>query len=120
MRFLADESLESPIVARLREERHDLEAVAEKYPGAGDAYVLRRASRSNRVLLTNDKDFAELAFLQRQSSAGIVLLRLPRLRSNEKAERLIEVIRTEASRLHGVMTVIEAHAYRRRAFPVST
>jgi hypothetical protein len=34
-------------------------------------------TRSRRILLTNEKDFAELAFLQRRVSSGIVLLRLP-------------------------------------------
>jgi predicted nuclease of predicted toxin-antitoxin system len=106
-------------VSRLREEGHDVEAIGDTRPGADDSYVLGRATRLRRILLTNDKDFAELAFLQRRASAGIVLLRLPRLRSRGKAERLIEVIGSEAKNLRSVMTVIETHAFRRRSFPGS-
>ena len=47
----------------------------------------------HRILVTNDKDFAELDFLQRQATVGIVLVRLPRFRSGAKARRLVEVIR---------------------------
>ena len=65
MRFLADESLEAPIIDSLRGAGHDVEAIAEDDPGAEDPYVLRRAARSRRILLTNDKDFAELAFPDR-------------------------------------------------------
>lgn len=117
MRFLADESLEAPIIRFLRREGHDIEAIAEEAPGAEDSAVLRRAARSRRILLTNDKDFAELAFLQRRASAGIVLLRLPRHRSPEKAERLLEVVRRESDKPRNAMTVIEIHAFRRRTFP---
>lgn len=41
-----------------------------------------------RILLTGDKDFAELAFPQRAASVGIVLIRLPRCGSGDLRERL--------------------------------
>ena len=85
MRFLADESVERPVVVRLRNAGYDVSYVSETQPGAPDDNVLRQASRELRILVTNDKDFGTLAFLQRRASAGVVLLRLPRWRSQWKA-----------------------------------
>jgi len=71
-----------------------------------------------RILLTNDKDFAELTFLQQRAAAGIVLIRLPRLRGSEKAARVFEAVESQGERLYGVFTVVEveAEAIRRRPF----
>ena len=117
MKFLADESVEARVEAMLREEGHDVAAIAEENPGAEDPVVLARATREGRILVTNDKDFADLAFLQRKASAGIVLVRLGRYRSAAKAKRLAEVVRQQGRALQNVMTVVEAHAIRRRPFP---
>lgn len=117
MNFLADENLEHPIMERLRESGHDVVAVSARSAGAPDREVLSVALSEQRILLTNDKDFAELTFLRQRAAAGIVLLRLPRLRSAEKAERVMEVVNAQGERLRGAMTVIEEEATRRRDLP---
>ncbi len=50
------------------------------------------------------------------ATAGIVLVRLPRLRTRQKTERVLEVICQQGERLRNVFTVIEAHAIRKRPF----
>jgi predicted nuclease of predicted toxin-antitoxin system len=120
MKLLADESVESAVEGALREEGHDLVSVAETSPGATDRRVLARAKREGRVLLTNDKDFAELAFLQRTASAGILLIRLPHFRAATKARRVAEVVRQQGRALVGAVTVVDAHAIRRRPLPRRT
>ncbi len=55
MRFLADESCDSIIIKTLREVGHDVLAVGEITPRAGDSEVIRLARREKRVLLTEDK-----------------------------------------------------------------
>jgi predicted nuclease of predicted toxin-antitoxin system len=82
MRFLADESVEAVVVATLRGAGYEVTYVSEDFPGARDERVLHRALAKRSVLITNDKDFAALAFSQRMASAGIVLMRMPRLRSS--------------------------------------
>ncbi|HEY0511412.1 MAG TPA: DUF5615 family PIN-like protein [Thermoanaerobaculia bacterium] len=115
MKFLADENLERSIVERLQEGGHDIAAASDR-AGAPDPEVLSRALAEDRILLTNDKDFAELTFLQQKATAGIVLIRLPRLRGPEKAARVFEAVDGQGERLHGVFTVVEADAIRRRPF----
>jgi predicted nuclease of predicted toxin-antitoxin system len=58
MKLLADESVELGIVRLLRENDHDVRAVAEEHPRASDRAVLELAFAEERILVTNDKDFA--------------------------------------------------------------
>ncbi len=117
MRLLADANLEGPIVRLLRAAGYDVVWVREEQPRATDPRVLELARAEARVLLTNDKDFAELCYLRRQATAGIVLLRLPAARSTEKGEHLLAVIRRFGIELEGWFTVITARAIRRRQLP---
>jgi predicted nuclease of predicted toxin-antitoxin system len=61
-------------------------SIGETAPGVRDEQVLHQATVERRVLLTNDKDFAALAFLQRMVSAGIVLIPMLRARARPKGE----------------------------------
>ena len=63
------------MVARLRDEDHDIAYVPEASAGIRDDEVLARANAEGRVLLTEDKDFGDLAFFYGNRSSGIVLLR---------------------------------------------
>lgn len=76
MKFLADENIEKPLVDFLRSKGFDVLYVCEQHKSISDEEVLYLSNREERVLLTNDKDFGELIFLQRKISAGIVLIRL--------------------------------------------
>jgi len=117
MRFLADENVEAGIVALLRAEGHDVLHISETAPGVRDERVLQQARAERRVLLTNDKDFAALTFLQRLASTGIVLLRMPRARSRVKGDNLLEAVARYGAGLRHAMTVVELHATRRRPLP---
>lgn len=117
MRFLADESVEAGIVGLLREHGHHVVYISETTPGVRDERVLQLATSERRVLLTNDKDFAMLAFLQRMTSTGIVLMRMPRARSHAKGQHLLDVVARYGARLRAAMTVVEPHATRRRPLP---
>jgi hypothetical protein len=78
MRFLANENFPGIAVSALRNSGHDVTWVRVDAPGAADADVLAWAAREQRILLTLDKDFGELA---RRSSlpagCGVVLFRIP-------------------------------------------
>jgi predicted nuclease of predicted toxin-antitoxin system len=117
MRFLADLNIESQVIRRLREKNHDVRSAAEDFVGAADEIVLAASTSQDRILITNDKDFAELAYLQRKATAGIILVRMAKSSSGEKARRVTEVVGEMGSRLATAMTVIEAHAVRRRELP---
>jgi hypothetical protein len=52
VKFVADESVDFPIVERLRQDGHSVWAVVEMDSGISDDLVLDHANRQNAVLLT--------------------------------------------------------------------
>jgi predicted nuclease of predicted toxin-antitoxin system len=77
MRILANENFPGDAVLALREHGHDVAWVLTDAPGSGDVQVLERAQSENRVLVTFDKDFGELAFRSGlPATTGIVLFRI--------------------------------------------
>ena len=62
MRFLANENFPLDAVEALRQNGHDVAWIRIDSPGISDPQVLSRAQSENRILLTFDKDFGELAF----------------------------------------------------------
>jgi predicted nuclease of predicted toxin-antitoxin system len=116
LNLLADEGVDRQIVARLREEGHDVSYVAEMEPGIPDENVLALANREARALLTTDKDFGELVFRQRLlTSSSIILIRLPGLSSEGKARTVSSAIREHASELvRGTFAVVTSGTIRVR------
>lgn len=77
MRILADENVPGHTVHALREQGHDVAWVAADAPGASDTQVIERAIAEERIVMTFDKDFGELAFRSGLPvSIGVVLLRV--------------------------------------------
>jgi len=56
MKFVADESVDQPIVAHLRTDGHTVIAIVEMEPGVSDDTVLEIANQQRCILLTADKD----------------------------------------------------------------
>ena len=77
MRFLADESCDFGVVGILRASGHDVLAVSEISPRLSDEDVALWARREQRILLTEDKDFGQLAFASGDPSGGLILIRFP-------------------------------------------
>jgi predicted nuclease of predicted toxin-antitoxin system len=93
MRFLANENFPGEAIARLDAAEHDVASVRSGLPGAGDADVLAWEVREQRVLLTFDKDFGELARASRLPPAcGIVLFRMPMPKPTEVGIRLAQLL----------------------------
>lgn len=77
VRILADENFPSPIIRALRDKGHDVASVKEMMRGASDREVLARAQAEERLVVTFDKDFGELAFRSRlPATSGVILFRL--------------------------------------------
>ncbi|MBI3361521.1 MAG: DUF5615 family PIN-like protein [Chloroflexi bacterium] len=77
MRLLANENFPGDAVAALREAGHDVAWARIDAPGLDDQAVLARAQAEDRLLVTFDKDFGELAFRTRlPATSGIILFRI--------------------------------------------
>lgn len=79
MRFLANEKFPLDAVEVLRQNGHDVVWIRVESPGISDPEVLSRAQAENRILLTFDKDFGELAFRSKlPASVGVILFSFDR------------------------------------------
>lgn len=76
MKFLADVNIEKSIVDFLRGAGYDVLWLPDYDCHLDDASLLNLAYTQNRIIVTNDKDFGELNFLQRKPSVGIILFRV--------------------------------------------
>lgn len=69
---------------------HDVLSAAEEAPSASDAELLSQAVTEDRILVTEDKDFGELVFVQRMPHPCII--RFTEMAVAEKAEAMRELI----------------------------
>jgi predicted nuclease of predicted toxin-antitoxin system len=120
VRFLVDESSGTAVVEHLRQAGHDVLAVAEIMPRAPDPDILAHAARESRILVTNDKDFGELAIRSGQAHSGIVLLRLNDERPSSRVRVLETALAQCADQLAGSFTVATESGIRVRPADASS
>ena len=106
MNFLADESVDGPVVMRLRAEGHDIGYVAEMSPGVDDDAVIDDANHRHALLITADKDFGELVFRLRKVTHGVILVRLAGLSASLKARIVKDAIADHGKEMEHAFTVI--------------
>ncbi len=114
MNFVADESVDCPIVDRLRQDGHPVWYVAEMEPGISDDAVFDIANREAALLLTADKDFGEMVFRQQRFTGGMVFVRLAGLSPARKASIVATMVRQHLSELPYGFTVIAPGVFRIR------
>lgn len=114
MRIVADESVDGPIVERLRLRGHEVVFVAELDPGIDDDDVLSLANERDALLLTADKDFGELVFRLGRARPGVVLVRLAGLKPRRKAEMVEASIGQHGEEMANGFTVISPGGVRIR------
>ena len=89
MRLLADENVPRAAIDLLRHAGHDVTWVRTDSPGISDVQVLAQAVAEDRLVLTLDKDFGELAFNQRlPASCGVILVRVQSVSPSDLASAI--------------------------------
>ena len=106
MRFLVDECTGPSVAHWLSQEGHDVFSVYDDAPGIKDDEVIRRAVAERRILITNEKDFGERVFRERQAHQGVVFLRLSDERSVNKISVLRCLIANYGDRIAGQFVVV--------------
>jgi predicted nuclease of predicted toxin-antitoxin system len=108
VKFLLDENAEFRIARFLRDQGHDVMAIAHDYPHAlADEQVLSVACDEARILVTNDRDFGEMVIRRGKSHSGIVYLRLPGASVERKIARLRAVLVSHENQLDRFLVVTE-------------
>ena len=117
MKLLANENIPSALVRSLRASGHDVNWVSETSPGIADPQVIELAILENRLLVTFDKDFGELAFRRcLPATCGVILLRLP---MDDLTRLILMVVEVISSRddWQGQFAVVEETRVRLRPLP---
>ena len=97
MRVLLDTCVWGRAADTLRAAGHDVVWAGDWPEDPGDEEILDRAVRERRVLVTLDKDFGEMVFLQGKPHCGI--LRLVNLGARQQAAVCCQVLSAHGAEL---------------------
>ena len=103
------------LLVKYKRRLRDLESTAERY--REDEEVLKLADDEERIIITNDKDFGELYFLQHKAKNGILLLRFANEKTANKISALNEVIKKFENKLRHSFIVVSENKIRIRSLP---
>ncbi|WP_297487567.1 DUF5615 family PIN-like protein [Thermococcus sp.] len=67
----------TPVLKRLRENGFDITSIYEAKRGMTDEEVARIATAEDRILITFDKDFGMIIFVENITIPGLIPLRFP-------------------------------------------
>lgn len=107
MRWLADECIHPDIVRELRAAGHDVVYALEVARRAPDDEHASRARAEHRIMLSEDKDLAEIAHRDPRAAPGTVLLRCSVPRRSATWPQLQRAIELYGDRLLVSLTVID-------------
>ena len=117
MQFLANENFPLDAVAAVRKIGHDVAWIRTDAPGSKDRDILKRAVSEQRILLTFDKDFGDLAFqFGLPATCGIVLFRLRAISSAALSTLVVAALQSRAD-WAGQFAVVEPARIRMRPLP---
>jgi predicted nuclease of predicted toxin-antitoxin system len=119
MRLIANENVSGTVIRTLRERGHDVLSVKESMRAANDETVLARAQSEQRLVLTNDKDFGELAFRYGlPASCGVVLFRLSGVDPESDNRHVLQVLESRTD-WEGYFAVVDHDRIRMRPLPAT-
>ena len=103
----------------IRQAGHDVVWIRTDAPGSKDHDILKRAVSEQRILLTFDKDFGDLAFQQGlPATCGIVLFRLQASSSAALAALVVTALQSRTD-WAGQFSVVEPDRIRMRPLPTA-
>ena len=119
MRFLVDECFPRRMVLALRRSSHDVTWAREVCAGDEDLDVSARATRDDRIVITEDRDYGDLTVRDHHPAIDIVIAHASRFPGGLPAatHALVQVIDKLGSTLAGTLTTIEPGRVRQRALP---
>lgn len=118
MRFLLDQDVYAKTVKFLQDSGHDLVQVSELgLSRASDETILRTAQAQNRILITRDRDYGNLVFVQ-SLGTGVIYLRIVPIALADVHAELNRVIMTYSEEaLSKAFVVVSKGGHRFRALP---
>ena len=108
LKLLLDENIGYLVLSALRGKGYDVKSILEENPSLDDAAVLALAEKEQRILVTLDKDFGRLIFLNSKKHVGVIFLRLRKESPANILALLTDIFsRYQDKLLHRFVTVSE-------------
>jgi len=118
VRFLLDENVHPRVQDFLRAHGHDVTSITRDYPhGMPDTQILLLASREQRILITNDRDFGELVFRLGGTHSGVIYLRIQPPHIDLVLDRLDELLSLPPERFSEFLIVTRTRIRSRGSAP---
>ncbi len=113
MKFLLDTCISSFAVKKLRDNNFEAVWIPESGSDPGDVAIIKKAYSENRVLVTADKDFGELIFLEKMKAPTII--RLVNMRAKVQGEVLLHLIKSYRKEIEsGAIITVDQYRIRIR------
>ena len=118
MRLLLDSCVWGKAKEELVAAGHDVVCAGDWIADPGDSAILRRAHDEDRVLVTLDKDFGELAVIFRKAHSGII--RMHKVSARQQAGMLVKVLAGHGEELtYGAIVSVNEYRIRVRKSDVT-
>ena len=104
--IVADENIDFRLIKRLRENDFEVFSIAESNFGIMDTNVLTIATERHSFLITEDKDFGDLAIRDNKPHNGILLIRRKRLKALEQIYIVMDIILNRSEELNKHFSVL--------------
>jgi len=114
VKLLADECCPARIVRALRDVGFDVIYIFETARGSSDEQVASMAIAENRIILSADYDFGEMAVRDRAPLPGVIIIAAWREPIVERIARVIQAMTTPGAEFAGRLTIIERDRVRFR------
>lgn len=120
MRFLADICVDIRVVGWLREQGHDaIHLRDEELYRMPNGEIFKKGMKEDRIVITFDLDFAEIAALTGGEKPSVILFRLKNTRTPNVINRLSRVIQDSSDDLEkDAVIVVEEFRHRVRYLPI--
>jgi predicted nuclease of predicted toxin-antitoxin system len=119
LNFVADESVERPVYLALGQLGHEVWDICTHASGVSDREVLALARQRNAILLTADKDFGDLVYIDLEEVRGVVLLRLQGMPLRAIVGRAVAAIEAHIHELDRHFLVVTSRQVRVRPLLIS-
>lgn len=121
MRFLADMGVAVRVVQWLRDKGHDVTHLTDEgLQRLPNGEIFDKGIAENRVILTFDLGFGEIAAFSKGHRVSIIVFRLHNTRSDHVIDRLSVALEESMSALEkGAVVVVEESRHRVRYLPIA-
>ena len=120
MRFLGDMGVSGRVMEWLRDRGHDAVHLSDEgLQRMPNGNIFKKAIHENRIILTFDLDFGEIAALSEGKTCSIIVFRLRNTRTPHVISRLESVLAASPKALEeGAVIVVEETRHRIRYLPI--